>query len=434
MTAEVAILNRHAVALAADSAVTVGGPYGPKVYNTVNKLFALSKFHPVGIMVYSSAYIMGVPIETAIKHFRQHELGRDEVSKLSEYAQRFRLFLETDLRVFPQEARISCCWEVVRGKFRSLRAHLQREAQNQPGKGTLKKNRNRLIELFHGLLESKDDISSATDEFRGEVASKMSEQAEWVFECLFHSDIPLTETEKAQIKDLMRWFLLKEDSLDDASLPDLVGGETGIVIAGFGSDDFFPRIEAFEFVFSCNGASKYNRRFEDGVDGKCACVVKPFAQVDMVQTFMEGRTPSFDRAVGAAFGEFCNLKAQVIANDSSLSAASKRKAIKDLEGLPREFSEVYHEFIAQWTEERQWGPTIQTMSNLPKEELAVIAEALINLTVHKRRASPRAETVGPPVDVAVISKGDGFVWIKRKHYFESALNPHFLENYFRIGD
>jgi hypothetical protein len=42
-----------------------------------------------------------------------------------------------------------------------------------------------------------------------------------------------------------------------------------------------------------------------------------------------------------------------------------------------------------------------------------------------------AETVGGPIDVAVISKGDGFIWIKRKHYFKSELNPQFFANYYR---
>ena len=42
-----------------------------------------------------------------------------------------------------------------------------------------------------------------------------------------------------------------------------------------------------------------------------------------------------------------------------------------------------------------------------------------------------AETVGGPIDVAVISKADGFIWIKRKHYFSKELNPHFVANYFR---
>jgi hypothetical protein len=39
------------------------------------------------------------------------------------------------------------------------------------------------------------------------------------------------------------------------------------------------------------------------------------------------------------------------------------------------------------------------------------------------------ETVGGPIDVAVISRGDGFIWIKRKQYFDPNLNPQFLKNY-----
>jgi len=68
---------------------------------------------------------------------------------------------------------------------------------------------------------------------------------------------------------------------------------------------------------------------------------------------------------------------------------------------------------------------------LPKEELAAMAEALVNLTTIKRKMSLDIETVGGPIDVAVISKGDGFIWIKRKHYFDPNLNPQFFENYFR---
>jgi hypothetical protein len=79
MTAEIAVLNRSAVALAADSAVTIGGgaERSPKIFNTVNKLFTLSKYHPVGIMVYGSAQILGVPWETIIKIYRKRLGARD---------------------------------------------------------------------------------------------------------------------------------------------------------------------------------------------------------------------------------------------------------------------------------------------------------------------------------------------------------------------
>ena len=71
MTAIVGILNKQAIAVAADSAVTVGG--GMKIYNTANKLFTLTKRHPVGVAIYNDASYNGcVPWEVVIKMYRNH--------------------------------------------------------------------------------------------------------------------------------------------------------------------------------------------------------------------------------------------------------------------------------------------------------------------------------------------------------------------------
>ena len=70
MTAEIAIMNKIAVALATDSAVTIEQDKGHKIFNTVDKLFTLSKYHPVGIMIYGSANFMEVPWESISKIYR----------------------------------------------------------------------------------------------------------------------------------------------------------------------------------------------------------------------------------------------------------------------------------------------------------------------------------------------------------------------------
>uniref|UniRef100_UPI0040476E04 hypothetical protein n=1 Tax=Roseivirga sp. TaxID=1964215 RepID=UPI0040476E04 len=74
MTAVVGILNKNAVAIAADSAVTIGGGNGRKILNKANKVFTLSKTHPVGVMIYSSASFMQTPWEIIIKIYRK-QLG-----------------------------------------------------------------------------------------------------------------------------------------------------------------------------------------------------------------------------------------------------------------------------------------------------------------------------------------------------------------------
>ena len=71
-------------------------------------------------------------------------------------------------------------------------------------------------------------------------------------------------------------------------------------------------------------------------------------------------------------------------------------------------------------------PILQSIMSLPKDELANLSESLINITSLKVKVQDNLETVGGDVDVAIITKGDGFVWTKRKHYFEESLNPQFF--------
>lgn len=73
-------------------------------------------------------------------------------------------------------------------------------------------------------------------------------------------------------------------------------------------------------------------------------------------------------------------------------------------------------------------PVLKILPTFPKEELASIAETLVNLTSFKRKVSQETETVGGPIDVAIITKGDGFVWVKRKLYFDKNLNHDYFNN------
>jgi len=48
------------------------------------------------------------------------------------------------------------------------------------------------------------------------------------------------------------------------------------------------------------------------------------------------------------------------------------------------------------------------------DDLATAAEVSIDFVALKKRLSLGPQIVGGPVDVAVITKGDGFVWFKHK--------------------
>lgn len=60
---------------------------------------------------------------------------------------------------------------------------------------------------------------------------------------------------------------------------------------------------------------------------------------------------------------------------------------------------------------------------MPIQDVIDLAEFLASAAAMYSRFSFGASSVGGPVEVAAITKHEGFKWVKRKHYFNAALNP-----------
>lgn len=130
MTAEIAIMNKEAIALAADSAVTMStaGQSVAKIFPSANKLFTLSKFHPIGIMVYGNAQFMGIPWETIIKIYRNN-LGNNELNTLNDYSKNFIEFLNVNQKLFPESIQITYLKNDLNGYFELIKAQLKNELE-----------------------------------------------------------------------------------------------------------------------------------------------------------------------------------------------------------------------------------------------------------------------------------------------------------------
>lgn len=60
---------------------------------------------------------------------------------------------------------------------------------------------------------------------------------------------------------------------------------------------------------------------------------------------------------------------------------------------------------------------------MPIQDAIDLVEFLVDLTIKYSQFSPGATTVGGPIEIAAITKHEGFKWVRRKHYFTSELNP-----------
>ena len=71
MTAEIAVLNKSAVALAADSAVTISaGNKEEKTFDSADKLFELCRHNAIAVMIYNGLSFAEAPLHALVKKFR----------------------------------------------------------------------------------------------------------------------------------------------------------------------------------------------------------------------------------------------------------------------------------------------------------------------------------------------------------------------------
>lgn len=60
---------------------------------------------------------------------------------------------------------------------------------------------------------------------------------------------------------------------------------------------------------------------------------------------------------------------------------------------------------------------------MPIQDAIDLADFLVSTTIKFTRFSPGADIVGGPIEIAAITRHEGFKWVQRKHYFDSRLNP-----------
>lgn len=425
MTAEVGILNRVGVALAADSAVTIGQA-ADKIWTSADKLFQLSEADPVGIMVYGNAEFLSVPWETVIKCFRSCD-GCTSRATVREYVDTFIRFLENNAEMFPDERRERESLAIVEGLWLSLREHcreeLDREAEQRDGleEHDVTAVLAREIASLTRIVRSKSRLPSFPPSLRRKIRNRYGESLLGLRGKIF-GHLPLGRSSlnalvSIAVNTLARYMFSP--------------ASTGVVFAGFGAREHFPTLIELEVEGMCLGKVRYAEVKNIVIDEDQDASIVPFAQQEMVHSFMQGVDPELFNFLQRATSQVLHGFLETFDRVFALLPALNDGATEEVRELRARLGSVQEALFKDWDDQRSahWRPVVMNIATLPKDELAAMAEAFVNLTKFRRRVSVERETVGGPIDVAVITKGDGFVWIKRKHYFDAILNPRFMARF-----
>lgn len=429
MTAEIVVMNRLGIALAADSAVTIGKTQG-KIYTSADKLFNLCHNASVGIMIYGNASYVGMPWEIIVKTYRR-ERNNKKFESLEEYAFDFLEFLKIRNDLCTPKAQKtelkSLIGYVHCFVFEKIRDQLIEEEKN----GT--KITNRVLETtaakqikdhLEHIRKKFSALDGLPDKFPQKIRRKYGRLILDVRREIFQK-YPLSSASIQKLTTLIIELICRH----------FFGPfESGIVVAGFGEKEYYPRFIALEMGGMVDGQPRYQIQRKSHIDEDNGSSISAFAQQEMVHTFMQGIDPRINNIIRQSTVDLlAGITKIIISKVKNHNTTFGKQLESEINSAMGPFIKDLFESWDTKSREVHWGPITGIVSSLPKDELAAMAEALVNLTKFRRRISDEQETVGGPIDVAVITKGDGFIWIKRKHYFNSELNPRIMGRYFKEG-
>lgn len=426
MTAEIAILNKSAVALAADSAVTISSGGGSaKVFDSEDKLFELTLDDPIGVMIHNGLTFMDAPLPVLIK---RHRSSCARFATVAEAGDGFLLHLLQYARTLDARAREKDVRRALHPLLRSIHERVERDWFERLRSETISDQeelQRRIMDIRREVLTAEAEraiqsLGSREDaSFLGEAADPEwhAESVRRIVTAVFPD---ADEDQNALLARASELELTKR-------VPDHAA--TGVVVAGFGSDEMFPALVSFELYGMVDGRLRYARAddVQIGRDDEKARVL-PFAQKEMVDRFLYG----IDDHIQERFDAFCEREApgisQALAENLLFEDGAERDAfVADVDKAVTTFHDGLAKDVFGKMRERSRAELDEMIEFMPKAEMARMAEALVNLTSIKRRVTRGMETVAGPVDCAVISQADGFVWVKRKHYFPGELNHRFFE-------
>ena len=379
--------------MAADSIVTVSDE---STYEGVNKLFMLSNNPPMGIMIYGNAEFMGIPMETLIDEYKKiADFGvNNSVHKIMED---FLDFLENSYHKYADSSINDYYFD-----FNAFKEKIIQIIENDKSA------------LVNDLLFIDSQVSDEILNLAKEKA--LFDEHEEIFEELVNniSDLSIENPGDA----------LKKKFISELSF-------TGIVIAGFDEEYIYPSFCEYEVYFVFN-EKIFHQKHDEGINIQ-EPMIKPFAQRDVIDNFLFGIDFYLIKLFEIFFRKSLDNYGNYFLNSDRENYEDGENQILDSTVDDIKFSMDYSEYIMAEFENLIKSiidiysyPILANLTALPKNELINMCELLIRITSLKRKVSRGLTTVGGDIDVALISNGDGFIWVKRKQYFDIESNPHYL--------
>lgn len=364
MTAEVLIMRQKGIILAGDKAETTPDN---KSYPASKKIFNLANNYPAGMMINGYVDFEGIFVGDLIEEFKKvHDFKK--IGNIEKIKNRFIEFLEKNTSYTSK-------MDYLNSKVDLFRDEIESEIKDYGFEEMIN---------FHGRKDPATHIKSISD-----------------FDSKFHDLIP-ADIDKTEW-NLEMWKIF-EDWLSYEG--------TGVIIAGYNSDSYYPTF--FEINIHCND---YGKLMYEEVDSRVNWeepFIKVFAIKDEAYAFLTGINEDFEGNVKETIKkldtEFIhNLKKQLMSRNFDCENIEEIANICKL-SIDNKHENIDLSINKYKKESLQY--TIESLEFLPQELLCNLADYLIQLTGLKQKIFSELETVSIKTDVGLINKSEYFKWIK----------------------
>lgn len=406
MSVGVCIINRNGIALAADSTGTYTG--NKMFYNSMNKVFSLSRKYVYGAITYGATTIYNVSIDQVLKEFRTYLDSREHISDFFEILPLFEAFINQNSSYYKFDlAEANHCNGLIKDLVVDWGNKIKTVATEVDAENKISEILNQLETVMRGSLK--------IDNY--DVSAYIKTTYNDYFNMLIGMIVPELNNFPTQ-KECFWDYICNYFNL---SLTNETNNYMGLFFAGYGHCDAFPKFTHIELYRVVGGKIKY-RLVENYEESNNHAQIVPLAQPDVILTFCKGISNRFINYIPQKVESIINSKIDALPDTFTIDQKNALKT--SLSSSKAEIASAINTTI----QNDNVKPILDSVQLIPLPEMGFLAESLVNITSLKRTFAidGNQQTVGGPTDVAVMSKGDGFVWIKRKHYFDKQMNPDYI--------
>jgi len=412
LTSEVAVMNQRGIALAADSAVTLIEGGTVIVRNDQRKLYNLADGLPVGVMFFGIADIMGHPWEVLLDHFQKKAKPRP-MPHVGDYAAKFTAMLDNLEEFFPRARQKDDYRRLLASVFRFILqfASFLRASNERQGVTDAQILRQAIDLVWHRYQFREDetprgDLACFPPGFGAAVARDYAGVIDELIVYGF-SNFNLDKQSEQRLRDIAVFCVVKDLFIEDV---------TGLVFAGYGSEDRYPAVVTYNVSAVVGGYVKRAAVDETAIDGDMHSAITLFADSEATYSFIRGIELDLEaRIYGTAHAMCLNLVDHVVNSFGNADPAERESVRRQFQTqhVPQYIRRLYAT-ISDYQQETYINPVLRALEIATKQDLAETAYGLVALNIFKKRIMAAQQTVGGAVDVAVISRDGGFQWSKRQ--------------------